>query len=663
MVRKLEMRLMEGRKTLLTPEIEGRRTMEDRVKGKSIGGRVMIFGVVVVWLFLAVACEARIIIVNDDGPADFNNIQAAIDDSNDGDFVVVLPGTYTGEGNRDIDFMGKAITVQSVEPNDPDIVAATVIDCQNSARGFYFHNGEDANSILGGFTITQGRKTGMCCEDDRGGAMYITRSSPTIIQCRFLSNLASNAGGAIWVSSCHPRFIECIFENNIVSPGNSGAAIHNVFSADLVLINCILINNTVGTPSTGGGGVFVGGESSIRATGCIFVSNKASAGGAVLNNGYAWFDSCLFIHNDAVGNGHGSFTGKGGAIANFGWLVMNNCTFYGNSANSIGGGIYTGSDTSDTDLDSVARLKNCILWGNIGEEQGETNQIAVGDTHITIDYSCILGLTGTLGGIGNMNADPCFVDPGYWDANGTPGDVNDDFLAEGDYHLLAGSPCIDAGDPNYVAGPNEMDIDGEPRVMGGRVDMGADEVGVLSVDLDMDSLWMYQNIPSASGSSLTATASITYDPNGNSSYSYEWEIILPGDVSLAPVTVGGGGASDGYWTFAARGCDEPGGLSDSGQTFTVRVIITGDDYGNTGQAEAEFGIALLGDVNNDGIINVADRSIANAFWRLGSVGAYTLRDCDVNSDGIVNVADRSIANAVWRGILGQNSVSEPCPLR
>jgi hypothetical protein len=185
----------------------------------------------------------------------------------------------------------------------------------------------------------------------------------------------------------------------------------------------------------------------------------------------------------------------------------------------------------------------------------------------------------------------------------------------------------------------------------------------LLVDIDIDELWMYQSLPGQTSSTLTVSALSIGDPMSNSSYSYAWEVVLPGDVSLVPVTVDGGGAGDGYWTFAARGCDEPGGLSDSGQRFTVRVTVTGDDYGNTGQAEAEFGIALLGDVNNDGIINVADRSIANAFWRLGSVGTYTLRDCDVNSDGIVNVADRSIANAVWRGILGQNSVSGPCPLR
>jgi len=74
---------------------------------------------------------------------------------------------------------------------------------------------------------------------------------------------------------------------------------------------------------------------------------------------------------------------------------------------------------------------------------------------------------------GNTGADPCFVDPGYWDAN--------DLWVEGDYHLLEASPCIDAGDPNFVPEPNETDLDGNARVVDGDndgnsvVDMGAFE--------------------------------------------------------------------------------------------------------------------------------------------------------------------------------------------
>jgi hypothetical protein len=188
-------------------------------------------------------------------------------------------------------------------------------------------------------------------------------------------------------------------------------------------------------------------------------------------------------------------------------------------------------------------------------------------------------------------------------------------------------------------------------------------LNLLLVDLDIDALWMYQNLSGQTFSNLTASVSVTDDPAGNSSYSYDWEIILPGDVSLAPVTVAGGGSGDAFWTLAARGCDEPEGLSDSGQTFTVKVTVTGDDYGNTGTAEAEFGIALLGDVNNDCLVDVADRGIIHAFWLAGAAGHFTFKDCNVNCDTEVDVADRGIVHAIWLGGLGQDSVSAACPLR
>jgi hypothetical protein len=61
--------------------------------------------------FAALAvCHARTITVDDDGAPDFDSIQVAIADANDGDTVLVADGTYTGPGNRNIDFLGKAIT-------------------------------------------------------------------------------------------------------------------------------------------------------------------------------------------------------------------------------------------------------------------------------------------------------------------------------------------------------------------------------------------------------------------------------------------------------------------------------------------------------------------------------------------------------------------------
>ena len=195
-----------------------------------------------------------------------------------------------------------------------------------------------------------------------------------------------------------------------------------------------------------------------------------------------------------------------------------------------------------------------------------------------------------------------------------------------------------------------------------RVQEGLPQIS-LYADLTLDDTWMYQNLGGSTNANLTANVSITDDPYGNSSYSYTWEFILPDDVSVEPSTVSGGGTGDVSWNFAAPNVNQPQGLSDSGQAITVIVTVTGNDFSNTGQAEAQFGIALLGDVNNDRVVNVADRSIINAFWRLGAAGSFTFTDCNINCDTAVNVADRSIANAVWRGVLGQNSVSEPCPFR
>jgi len=131
-------------------------------------------------LFLsAVSCDARLIIVDIAGSANFDNIQAAIDDSNDGDEILVFDGTYTGPGNRDIVYGGRAITIYSI--SGPDLC---IIDCNGSEaephRGFYFHNAEDSNSVLQGVTIKNGYSSsaaaGIACVD----------SSPTIIDCRII---------------------------------------------------------------------------------------------------------------------------------------------------------------------------------------------------------------------------------------------------------------------------------------------------------------------------------------------------------------------------------------------------------------------------------------------------------------------------------------------
>ena len=88
--------------------------------------------------------HAKTIYVDDNGPADFSNIQAAIDDANDGDIIIVNPGTYI----ENINFNGKNITLRSTEPTNLEIVRNTTIEGK-----VYFHGTEGPTCLLSGFNI------------------------------------------------------------------------------------------------------------------------------------------------------------------------------------------------------------------------------------------------------------------------------------------------------------------------------------------------------------------------------------------------------------------------------------------------------------------------------------------------------------------------------
>ncbi|MHC4573536.1 MAG: S8 family serine peptidase, partial [Planctomycetota bacterium] len=171
-------------------------------------------------------------------PSEYETIRAAINDSNEGDIVVIEPGTYTGAGNKDLDFNGKAITVRSTDPNNPCIVASTIIDCNGSEsephRGFHFHSNEDANSVLNGITITGGYAA-------YGGAIYCDNSSPTVLNCALVDNSAAYGGG-MRNSNSSATVVNCIFVGN--SAVNWGGGMTNRdCTSSLTVINCTFTNN------------------------------------------------------------------------------------------------------------------------------------------------------------------------------------------------------------------------------------------------------------------------------------------------------------------------------------------------------------------------------------------------------------------------------------
>ena len=172
---------------------------------------------------LAMGCTAamgRTIYVDDDGPADFNTIQAAINDAIHSDIVIVADGVYTGVGNRDIDFKGKAITVRSEDGPEN-----CIIDCQWLGSGFSFHSGEDNDSVLDGFSITQGgwAKNGIMCED---------YSNPTITNC-----MITRTTHGIYVTNKNTSKI-----TNCVTFNNSGSGIC-CFDSSPTITNCTIADN------------------------------------------------------------------------------------------------------------------------------------------------------------------------------------------------------------------------------------------------------------------------------------------------------------------------------------------------------------------------------------------------------------------------------------
>jgi hypothetical protein len=115
-------------------------------------------------------------------PTQYATIQAAINVSVDGDVVTVADGVYTGTGNRDVEFLGKALTVRSA--HGP---VHCIIDCQATVedkhRGFRFNHNETAAAVLDGFTIQNGYAP---LEPDcfySGGGILCYYASPTIRNC------------------------------------------------------------------------------------------------------------------------------------------------------------------------------------------------------------------------------------------------------------------------------------------------------------------------------------------------------------------------------------------------------------------------------------------------------------------------------------------------
>jgi hypothetical protein len=201
-------------------------------------------------LLFAQSVPATTYYVNPEGTGDYPTIQAAIKAAQDGDVIILGNGIFTGDGNRDVDFMGKGIYLRS-ESQDPGLCG---IDCQGSEadphRGFLLVSGETESTSLNAITIRNGYVTG---EDGYGGAIKLGESTRPIIQnCVFSNNRALLGGGLMAEDLAAPQIHSCVFVDN---EATAGAAMAFRNTCTVLLGGCeIRVNSAVW-----GGAVIYGG--------------------------------------------------------------------------------------------------------------------------------------------------------------------------------------------------------------------------------------------------------------------------------------------------------------------------------------------------------------------------------------------------------------------
>lgn len=333
-----------------------------------------------------------------------------------------------------------------------------------------------------------------------GGGMYNKDdSNPTVTHCLFSGNSAAVMGGGMYNESSRPVLRHCTFMGNWASTDDigddsqsayapsarclalrGGGAVVNIFGRP-TFIHCTFSGNA--TDYYGGGLYNRSFDSTV--TDCTFSGNSAALGGGMLNYAASLtVRGCTFSGNSAEYDG-------GGMYNRYGSPTVSNCTFSGNTADSSGGGIHNSySDPTVSNCTfsgnsaeyhgagmdnyySDPTVTNCIFWDG-GDEIWRSNELTT-----KVSYSDVQDNEPNDGivypGTGNIDTDPLFTDPGYWDDSGKPDDPDDDVWVDGDYHLQMGSPCINAGDNSAVPTDIATDFEGDERIQQCRVDMGVDE--------------------------------------------------------------------------------------------------------------------------------------------------------------------------------------------
>jgi len=291
----------------------------------------------------------------------------------------------------------------------------------------------------------RGVLNGCTLEDNTASAAGGGAYGDTLNNCTLVRN-AAETGGGVYSGLLNG----CMLMSNKVFSATGDAAGGGAYSG--TLNDCTLVDNTASTSDKGN--ALGGGACKATLNTCTLSNNMAFATGTGLAFGGGAYEgtlrSSLITENTAVASGFGNASGGGGVG---GRAILFNCTVVKNTASSANGAAY-GGGVNGWDSSNVCALHNSIVWDNFVRVSGFT-QDNNWSTLVTVNYSCTTPLPAS--STHSTTNDPLFVN-----------------AETGNYRLQSGSPCINAAQNSYVA-TGAVDLDGNPRIHNGTVDMGAYE--------------------------------------------------------------------------------------------------------------------------------------------------------------------------------------------